>query len=315
MQENARVLVTGASPDHLNRNTVMRDYVAEGFRQLLGAQAVKNIPLEYADTELTEFNADLVLVFGSCMPDYCDYGKLKAACNMRRATLAFWLHDDPYELDFNHKVVDIADLIFSNDRWASRFYDHPKCYHLPMAASRQPIYNISQEKDIDLFFCGVGFENRRRLFRDLRPVLSRVEIRVLGDEWPADIAFAVNRRIDNKEMAAYLARSKFSLNLGRHLHLANDRYKLDPSTPGPRTFEAAMAGSAQIYFVESLEIEEYYSDGKEILLVDGAKDLEKILVRYLDAPQEIAAIGRSAQKRTLLEHTYKHRVSRILALL
>ena len=92
---NKKVLVTGASPDHLNRNTVMRDYVAEGFRQLLSAQAVKNIPLEYADTELAEFNADLVLAFGSCMPDYCDYGKLKAACDKRGAIQAFWLHDDP----------------------------------------------------------------------------------------------------------------------------------------------------------------------------------------------------------------------------
>jgi len=94
--------------------------------------------------------------------------------------------------------------------------------------------------------------------------------------------------------------------------LANDRYKLDPSTPGPRTFEAAMAGSAQIYFVESLEVEEYYADGKEILLVDDVKDLKQILVNYLDAPQDILAIGKAAQARTLQQHTYKHRVSHIL---
>jgi len=311
-----KVLVTGASPDHLNRNTIMRDYVAEGFGQVLGTEAVKSIPLEYADTELMGFDADLVLVFGSCMPDYCDYGKLKAACDMRKATLAFWLHDDPYEFDFNYKVIDIADLIFSNDKWASRFYDHPKCYHLPMAASQSAHFReIRQRKDIDLFFCGVGFENRRRLFKDLEPVFGRMEIRVIGDEWPADIPFAVNRRIDNKELADYLARSKISLNIGRHLCLANDRYKLDPSTPGPRTFEAAMAGSAQVYFVESLEIEEYYSDGKEILLVDDVKDLEQILVHYLDAPQEIVAIGKAAQERTLQEHTYKHRVIHILEMI
>ncbi len=310
---NKKVLVTGASPDHLNRNTVMRDYVAEGFRQLLSAQAVKNIPLEYADTELAEFNADLVLAFGSCMPDYCDYGKLKAACDKRGAILAFWLHDDPYELDFNYKVIDIADLIFSNDKWASRFYDHPQCYHLPMAASKQAHYReISQDKDIDLFFCGVGFENRRRLFKDLKTMIDAVDIRVLGAEWPADVPFAVNRRIDNKELASYLTRSKFSLNIGRHLQLGNDRYKLDPSTPGPRTFETAMAGSAQIYFVESLEIEDYYTDGKEILLADDVKDLQQILERYLDAPQEIAALGKAAQERTLRQHTYEHRARRIL---
>lgn len=311
-----KVLVTGASPDHLNQNTIMRDYVAEGFRQLLGARFIKNSPLEFAVTELAEFDTDLVLVFGSCMPDYCDYGKLKAACDKRGAILAFWLHDDPYEIDFNYKVIDVADLIFTNDKWASEFYDHPSCYHLPMAASKAAHYReINKEKDIDLFFCGVGFENRRRLFRDLKPLLDSVNIRVLGADWPGDIPFAVNRRIKNKELASYLARSKFSLNIGRHLNFANDRYKLDPSTPGPRTFETAMAGSAQIYFVESLEIEEYYADGKEILLADDAKDLEQILERYMDAPQDIAAIGKAAQERSLQEHTYKHRVSRILALI
>ena len=308
-----KVLVTGASPDHLNRNTVMRDYVAEGFRQALGAPAVENTPLEFAPTDLAEFDPDLVLVFGSCMPDNCDYGTLRAGCDRRGILLAFWLHDDPYELDFNYKAIETADLIFTNDKWAREFYDHPACYHLPMAASKAAHHRqVNEHKDIDLFFCGVGFENRRRLFSDLKPVLSGIDIRVLGDEWPADIPFAVNRRIDNQELGDYLTRSKFSLNIGRHLHLANDRYRLDPATPGPRTFEAAMAGSAQIYFVESLEIEEYYTDGEEILLADDVKDLERILERYLDAPQDIAAIGKAAQQRTLREHTYQHRASRIL---
>jgi spore maturation protein CgeB len=76
-----------------------------------------------------------------------------------------------------------------------------------------------------------------------------------------------------------------------------------------------MAGSSQIYFVESLEIEEYYSDGREILLVDGAEDLEQILDQYLDAPQEIAAIRKATQNRTLQEHTYEHRARQILAMI
>ena len=39
---NARhVLVTGASPDNENRNTILRDYVAEGFREVLGVSAAR----------------------------------------------------------------------------------------------------------------------------------------------------------------------------------------------------------------------------------------------------------------------------------
>lgn len=308
-----KVIVSGASPDHVNRNTVMRDYVAEGFRQLLGEELVRHVPLQFAPDEIDAFIPDLVLVFGSCMPDFSDYGHLSAACRRHNSKLAFWLHDDPYELDFNYKVLDVADIVFSNDKWSTRFYDHPECHHLPMAASKTAHYRaISDQKDIDVFFCGVGFDNRVRLLRDLKAVLAKMNTCVLGDQWPEDLPFAENRRLDNIELADYQLRSRFTLNIGRHFHFANDRYRLDPSTPGPRTFEAAMAGAVQLYFVESLEIGDYYEDGKEILLFDSVRDLEDILLRYNDAPRELVDIARAAQDRTLREHTYRHRAASIL---
>lgn len=308
-----KVLVTGASPDLINNNAIMRNYVAEGFSALLPDGNVNNVPLQFSVSELKRTPADIVVVFGSCMPDTCDYGALRAECNLCGAKLVFWLHDDPYEQDFNYKIINYADFIFSNDKWASNFYDHPRCYHLPMAASELSHFRpVTQEWEIDLFFCGVGFDNRAQLLRDLSPLLSKINTKVTGASWPDELSFAENKRINNIELPNYINKSKFTLNLGRHFNLGNDRYKLDPSTPGPRTFEAAMAGATQLYFVESLEIEEYYEPDKEILLFDGYKDLSQIFERYLDDPLAIMNIAKAAQKRTIEEHTYMHRAKKIL---
>lgn len=312
---NARhVLVTGASPDNENRNTILRDYVAEGFREVLGADAVTHVPLEVALPTAQRHRPDLVVCFGSCMPDDADYLALRQHCDATGAILAFWLHDDPYEIDFNYRIHGIADIVFSNDRWSAEHYAHPHAFHLPLAASRAAHWKpISPSKDIGIFFCGVAFANRIRLVKDLRHVLQKYDTRILGDQWPEqDLPFARNRRLSNDELSRNYARAMVTLNMGRDYHYANERYRLDPSTPGPRTFEAAMAGTTQMYFVESLEIEDYYEPGKEIVLYDSVAEFERKLEALMADPGACTAIAAAAQARTLADHTYANRARGIL---
>jgi spore maturation protein CgeB len=308
-----KVLITGASPDNINNNFIMRNYVSEGLEEVFGESNVKNIPLQFCDKILSENRFNIIIVFGSCMPDNCYYGYLNKEANSTGAKLIFWLHDDPYEQDFNYKVLSLADYIFSNDKWATQFYRHENCFHLPMAASRKSHYRpIHANWKFDLFFCGVAFQNRVQLIRDMSPILKSIECCIKGQDWPRDLYFCSNERIPNKELPDYINSSKFTLNVGRHLSLGNDRYKLDASTPGPRTFESAMAGSAQLYFVESLEIEEYYQADKEIILFDSIRDIKNIFEKFLDEPQSIVDIATNAQNRTLEQHTYKHRILTML---
>jgi spore maturation protein CgeB len=307
------VLITGASLDNINNNSDMRNYVCDGFKSLIGDLNVRNYPLQFCKYVLERQNFDLILVFGSCMPDSCYYGELKKSALSQGAKLVFWLHDDPYEQDYNYKVASIADFIFSNDKWAAQFYEHEDCYHLPMAASQTAHYRpVRTDWENDVFFCGVAFENRIQLIRDVSSLLTPLKCSIKGYGWPEDLSFCKNERIINDALPDYLNNSKFTLNIGRHLSLGNDRFKLDPSTPGPRTFETAMAGSLQLYFVESLEIQEYYEPEKEILLFDTPKDLKIIFEKYFDEPESIFDLARNAQNRTLNFHTYKHRAKTML---
>jgi len=309
-----RVLVTGASPDNQNRNVVLRQYVAEGFQQVPGIEQVVNAPLEFAASHFDSLRPELVLCFGSSMPDDADYAQVRRYCDKAGIPLVFWLHDDPYEFDYHYKLRNVADIVFSNDRWAAEHYDHPRAYPLALAASeaahRRP---VGLDKDINLFFCGVAFGNRIRLLRDLAPTLRAHQATILGDGWPADLPFCENRRLPNEALSAHYSRAWMTLNMGRDFHYANDRFKLEPSTPGPRTFEAAMSGTTQLFFVESLEIADYYQPGEEILLYNSAAEFKSLVERMLDDREACAGIARAAQARTLRDHTYRNRAEEILA--
>ena len=309
-----RVLITGASPDRTNRNSALRQYVVQGFSELLGSVRVSHCSFEQAAEKVVESKPDALICFGSCMPEDAEYGAIRKSCDETRSALVFWLHDDPYEFDYNYKVCEVADFIFTNDKWSSYHYDHPHTFHLPLAASKDAHWRPTQKKkEIEIFFCGVAFPNRIRLVKDLSPTLSRYETVILGDQWPEkEIIFLKNKRLSNIELSDHYAHSLITLNMGRDFHFANERYKLEPSTPGPRTFEAAMAGTVQLYFVESLEITDYYLANKEIILFDSAQSFKEEVEELTTNSNRTLQLSIAAQQRTIQDHTYMKRAQSIL---
>jgi len=127
------------------------------------------------------------------------------------------------------------------------------------------------------------------------------------------LTIAKNERLSNTELSNLYARSTITLNMGRQFNLANDKFLLDASTPGPRTFEAAMAGTVQCYFIESLEMTDYFDDGKEIILFDSPNDFALQVERLIDEPGLAKRIAIAAQERAMRDHTYEERCKKILA--
>ncbi|SFH03837.1 spore maturation protein CgeB [Methylobacterium gossipiicola] len=312
-----KVLVTSTFQDGLNTNAVIRPNLAEGFTEILGADTVKAVPLDLAPGAIRQFRPDLVVAVGSIVPDASDLRGLRRAADGVGAELALWLTDDPYEFDYAFKAELTADIIFSNDSWAVHHYRHGNVHHLPLAASRTRHFRALvpvAEREHVVFFCGVAYPNRVALIRRADALLSRHPVAILGADWPSDIRCAANRRLSPAEMADHAAGARLTLNIGRDLDIANRRFALPPATPGPRTFEVALAGSAQLYFATGLEICDLFEPGREILLVDGVADIARAIEQALDDPAAIQAVAARAQARALREHTYAQRAARILAL-
>ncbi|EJM70721.1 hypothetical protein PMI30_00668 [Pseudomonas sp. GM50] len=309
-----KVLICGASPDRINNNAVLRSYVARGFSEVLTNESVSSCSLDNANEIANSFKPDLIVVFGSCMPESCDYTGLRNYCVRTGASLAFWLHDDPYEFDLNFKIYKYADYIFSNDRWAVEHINHPKVTHLPLAADKEAHFiEVTESMDRDIFFCGVGFPNRTQLLLDSQSSLTHFNVEVMGAEWPETLSFSKNVRIPNEDMSKYYNSSLVTLNIGRRHNLANNKYQLDATTPGPRTFEAAMAGAVQCYYIEGLEIFDYFTPNEEILVFDSPEELGLIVEDLRSSPQRRKNIAERSQGRALKDHTYATRAKTILA--
>lgn len=308
------LMVVSAFPEKFNTNSALQDYVTWGFESILGKGKVLSCPLEIAPDLVMQFKPKLIVIFGSCMLDISAYRATRVACDKAGSGMAFWLHDDPYEFDYAFKAEEVADWIFSNDRWSAMHYAHPKVMHLPMGASKQAHFRPwVDHKETDIAFCGVAFPNRIQLVKDLSPILAQYRSRICGSHWPTELTIAKNERLTNTELSNLYATSTVTLNMGRQFNLANDKFLLDASTPGPRTFEAAMAGTVQCYFVESLEITDYFKPDEEIILFDSPTDFALQVERLIEEPSLAKKIALAAQERTLRDHTYEARCKQILS--
>jgi spore maturation protein CgeB len=310
------VLITGGTPDRTNTNVALRTFVAEGFADVLGKDRVVNVPSEIAAARVRITRPRLVVVFGSILLDQCEFSGLRRACDDAGTCLTFWLTDDPYEFDASAKITRLADHIFSNDRWTAEHYHRNNVWHLPLAASPRTHTTqniIGSKTQRDVFFCGVGYPSRMRIVKDLRFILDRVQTEIVGDRWDTEaLRFCRNERVPSEQLPQYYSSSAVVLNLGRDFHYANRRYQLVPSTPGPRTFEAAMAGACQLFFVDSLEVLDYFEADKEIILFNDPLEFEARLKELLEDVEHRQRIGAACRARCLRDHTYAVRARQIL---
>ena len=310
------VIVTGTVEDRLNSNVAIRRYIAQGFRDLGRDRVqIREITFETLVRSNLRREADLILAVGGVAMDTSDLHALRRTADRSGATLAFWVHDDPYEFDYAFRLRGLADVVFNTDRWATAHYEDTPAVHLPLAGCPnvhlRPL-DRSRPRDLTLFFCGYAYENRITFLRNAAESLRRHRTHVCGVQWPRDLTFAHNQRMTPEVFADTAANALFTLNIGRDLNVANARFNLIPSTPGPRTFEVALMGSAQIFLAEGLEIFEYFDRDNEIISIDGAGDLKRWLDRALDDPGAILDIAARAQARALSEHTYRHRAETAL---
>jgi spore maturation protein CgeB len=81
-----------------------------------------------------------------------------------------------------------------------------------------------------------------------------------------------------------------------------------------RTFELAAAGACQVVDAKD-ELAQLFKPGDEVLAYRDLGELRRLLDHFLTRPEETRAIGDSARRRALAEHTLRHRVDEMLAVL
>ncbi len=162
-------------------------------------------------------------------------------------------------------------------------------------------------------FMGAGYHNRQQLFASM----AEYPLKIWGTEWPDCKPFdrlvqEGGRRLSPDEYMKVFNATDININL----HSSHERDGVDPFGDflNPRTFELAAAGVFQLVDKRSL-LAEAFEEGAEMVTFSNVRDLREKIDYYLSHPDERIAIAQRAQARALREHTYGHRVQKMLSVI
>ncbi len=309
-----KVLICSGGRYESQANAQVRNSIIDGWIEHLGEDSVMSANISGGAAVVAQMQPDIVIGIGSYLPESTYFGEISRAARRLGKVTVFWATEDPYEQDANYRIVHDFDAIFSCDHWGVNFYTHPNAFHLPLAGCHKRHYmpiSADREKTIDVMFCGVAFTSRQEVVEDLRSSLSGLNLCFIGPGWGKFGHGFSDRRIDKAQLIELYQRSRIVLNLGRSLHFENRRYMITPSSPGPRTFETALAGTLQFFHEDTYEMRSYFAK-EEIPAFSNQVEFDSLLEYYLAEDERGLKTAELAQKRALSEHTYAHRARHVV---
>jgi hypothetical protein len=228
-----------------------------------------------------------------------------------------WVWEDPYERRITTKIADLFDLIYTNDAGSTNFYKNG-AKHLPLAATTYlPVRSSDQDFDYDLSFIGTAWPNRVLFLRRLLRRLPHIKPRIILNYNPhiprtyLDLPeSSYIGSVSHPDFLSIINRTRVNLTL--HRSFSSDGVNRKASTPGPRIFEAALAGGFQLVDASDTAIDDFYTPQIDIETFSSFEEgVEKIEALINDTERRTSA-AISAQTRTAANHTYNQRIATIL---
>lgn len=272
--------------------------------------------LQYDDlnSRLTASNYDLLIALDGEQLN----GPIFARAVRCVRTSALWVWEDPYERRVNVANAALFDVVFTNDLGSVRAYGDKGCF-LPLAgAEEMPVVQDDAHLAHDLFFAGSAWPNRvtflRRLTREMPELSTKIVLqynpgvpRAFLDRPESEYAGSIS----HQEFLALANRSRVTLTL--HRRFSGDGQKRAATSPGPRLFEVALAGGAQLVDANGVATERFFKPESEVKLFSGFDDFKQSLKEVLADPEKRFELASRAQERARREHGFDQRVETLLA--
>ncbi len=122
-----------------------------------------------------------------------------------------------------------------------------------------------------------------------------------------------DERIKTQHTGRYVMREEKSRVFGEAMACLNTFPLAEANSLNCRAFEVAGAGGLQLIEYRPA-IEECFEPGKEVLSFSTYEELLGHIARARKEPREMEAIRQAGARRALAEHTYEHRLKRILSI-
>jgi spore maturation protein CgeB len=212
--------------------------------------------------------------------------------------------------------IEAYDVFFTKERYALRSLQQvgiTNLHYLPMycvPAMHHPVTLTQEEQERyagPISFVGSHYPYRERFLREL----AGYPVRLWGAGW-GDAADARVRRM--VAGPAVWGRVKLAIYSGSTLSLNHHHPMNDIVGVNTRTFELAASGACQVVDWKD-ELSPLFKPGEEVVAYRDLDELKRQLDFYFAHPDEARAIGQNALKRALGEHTLRHRIEEMLAVL
>ncbi|WP_068500444.1 CgeB family protein [Paenibacillus kribbensis] len=251
-----------------------------------------------------------------------------AAVRQLGITTAIWLTDDPYYTDTTTKIVPHYDHVFTLEMNCLELYRQLGCssvHYLPFGAFPTHYFPLSSPVSArhEIGFTGSAYWNRIYFFNPIMPQLAARNIKINGIWWdrlPDYQSYGdkieVGRWMSPNETNDLYNGSKIMINLHRSHQddsVNNNALKLPAASPNLRTFEICACGTLQLTDTRD-DLARFYKPGEEIETYSSQQELLEKIEFYLSHEKERREIALRALERTLREHTYGHRIDRLLSI-
>ncbi|MBS1055761.1 glycosyltransferase family protein [Gluconobacter kondonii] len=233
-------------------------------------------------------------------------------------TMILWTFEDPFMRDFNVENAELFDFVFTNDPSCADHY-HGKGHYLPLAASpsiHERSVLSADELEYDIFFAGTMWPNRVHTLRKVIAAFPDARLKLVcpTNEFlpplPSDLAsLAIQRPISHEAFIDFANVSAVTLTMFRDY--ASHGEVSQATAPGPRFFELALAGAAQVVEApESMDAAHFETVNGISLARDANQvvDAIAILLQQAEARRDAAM---AAQQSVLSQHLYEHRLEKI----
>jgi spore maturation protein CgeB len=240
----------------------------------------------------------------------------------RGLKLVLYLLDSIHTLPTTRSGLKLYDLVYAYEPTDIPFITgiNSRAFFLP------PGYNPDfyrplelKEKTYDIAFVGTPYGGRLEILNNLLKGALRLDLGValVGKYWhrgPRHRIFKLRYPFIYRFILKNGAMNPPAVNLlyNQSRIVLNHHFITDGTGVNPRLFDIAGSGSFQL--VDKREkLEMMFTPQAEVETYSSVDELVEKARYYLDRPRAAEEIARAALKRARKEHTYLHRVRRILA--
>jgi spore maturation protein CgeB len=214
------------------------------------------------------------------------------------------------------QAIEAYDLFFTKERYAVRSLQQAglrNLHYLPshcVPGQSYPVTLTAEEQrrfGAPVSFVGSRYPYRERFVREL----AGYPLRLWGAGWTRTRDPEVRRLVAGP---AVFGRAKLCVYSGSTLCLNHHHPMNDILGVNNRTFELAAAGACQVVDLKE-DLATLFKPGEEVVAYRDLGELRRQLDYHLAHPDEARAIGANARSRALAEHTVRHRVQEMLAVM